>query len=70
MSLVDAQVVYRDLELKKLKPVYFFFGDEPFLLNQIPERFKFAVLEENTFDFNYSLFYAADADSKDRKSVV
>lgn len=70
MSLVDAQVIYKDLESKKLKPVYFFFGDEPFLLNQIPERFKYAVLDENTFDFNYSLFYAADAEAGVIKDTV
>ncbi len=70
MSLVDAQVIYKDLELKKLKPVYFFFGDEPFLLNQIPERFKMAVLDENTFDFNFSLFYASDSDVNVIKDTV
>lgn len=70
MSLVDSQVIYKDLESKKLKPVYFFFGDEPFLLNQIPDRFKVAVLNENTFDFNYSLFYAADADVNVIKDTV
>ena len=70
MSLVDAQIIYKDLDLKKFKPVYFFFGDEPFLLNQIPQRFKVAVLNENTFDFNYSLFYAADAEAQVMKDTV
>lgn len=62
MPVVDSQVIYKDLEAKKLKPVYFFFGDEPFLLNQIPDRFKAAVLSESTFDFNFASFYAADAE--------
>ena len=62
MALGDQQKLYKDLESKNFQPIYFLFGDEPYLLNQCIHRFKFAVLDESTMDFNYSLFYSADAD--------
>lgn len=62
MALIDAQKFYRDLEQGRLAPLYFLFGEEPYLLNQSAERFKFAVLNEGAIDFNLSVFYATDAD--------
>lgn len=59
---IDSQKLYKDLEAKNLKPVYFLHGDEPYLLNGCVDSFKTAVLSEATMDFNYSLFYAGDAD--------
>ncbi len=70
MALIDQQKLYKDLESKKFQPIYFLFGDEPYLLNQCVDRFKYAVLDENTFDFNYSLFYASDADIVTVKDTV
>ncbi|MBC7421197.1 MAG: DNA polymerase III subunit delta [Bdellovibrio sp.] len=70
MAINDQQKLYKDLELKKFQPIYFLFGDEPYLLNQCTHRFKFSVLDENTVDFNYSLFYAADADVTNIKDAV
>lgn len=62
MALIDAQKFYRDLEKGSLASLYFLFGEEPYLLNQSVDRFKYAVLTEGAVDFNYSLFYASDAD--------
>ncbi|MDG0817565.1 DNA polymerase III subunit delta [Bdellovibrio svalbardensis] len=62
MAVIDAQKFYRDLEKGQLSPLYFLFGEEPYLLNQSVDRFKYAVLNEGAIDFNYSLFYASDAD--------
>jgi DNA polymerase-3 subunit delta len=62
MALIDSQKFYRDLEKGQIAPIYFLFGDEPYLLNQCVERFKNAILSECDLDFNYSLFYASDAD--------
>lgn len=62
MAVIDAQKFYRDLEKGQLAPLYFLFGEEPYLLNQSLERFKYSVLSEGAIDFNYSLFYASDAD--------
>ncbi|UYL09237.1 DNA polymerase III subunit delta [Bdellovibrio sp. SKB1291214] len=62
MALIDSQKFYKDLEKGNLAPMYFLFGEEPYLLNQSVDRFKYAVLTEGAIDFNYSLFYASDAD--------
>lgn len=62
MAIIDAQKFYKDLEKGQLAPLYFLFGEEPYLLNQCVARFKFAVLNEGAVDFNYDLFYASDAD--------
>lgn len=70
MAIIDSQRFYKDLEAKHFKPVYFLFGDEPYLLNQCIDRFKYAVLTESTVDFNYSLFYAGDADVTQVKDTV
>ncbi len=70
MALLDQQKLYKDLESKKFHSVYFLFGDEPYLLNQCVDRFKFAVLDESTTDFNYSLFYTDDTDITNVKDTV
>ena len=60
----------RDLESGNFKPVYFFYGDEPYLLNQLPDRFKYAILNENTLDFNYSVYYGGDVDMDTLKDSI
>lgn len=67
---IDSQKLYKDLEAKNLKPVYFLFGDEPYLLNGCVDSFKQAVLSEASMDFNYQLFYAGDADATLIKDTV
>lgn len=61
MAIKDAQIVYKEIESRKFAPIYFFFGDEAYLLDQMPERFKRAVLDENSTDFNLNVFYAEEA---------
>ena len=70
MAVVDQNKFYKDLENKKLNPLYFIFGDEPYLVNQCVDRFKYSVLDENSFDFNYNLFYAGDTEIHHIKDVV
>ncbi len=70
MAILDPQKLYKDLDTKKFQPIYFLFGDEPYLLNQCTLRFKHAVLDESTTDFNFSLFYAADSEVQTIKDAV
>jgi len=70
VALIDAQKFYRDLEKGDLSPLYFLFGEEPYLLNQSVDRFKYAVLTEGAVDFNYSLFYASDAEISSVRDAV
>lgn len=70
MAEVNPQKLYKDLDDKKFSPLYFFYGDEPYLLNQIPDRFKYSVLDENSYDFNFSSFYARDVEVSVLKDAV
>ncbi len=70
MAAVDSQKIYKDLENKNFSPLYFFYGDEPYLLGQIPDRFKYAILNENTFDFNLNIFYAGDVEISNLKDAI
>ena len=70
MAIIDQNKFYKDLESGNVSPVYFIFGDEPFLIDQCVNRFKYALLDENSLDFNYSLFYAGDADVVAVKDAV
>lgn len=70
MATLDNQKFYKELESKKFKPVYFLYGDEPYLINPCVNRFKYSVLEEAALDFNYSLFYAKEAEISQVKDVV
>ncbi|MFN3698501.1 MAG: DNA polymerase III subunit delta [Pseudobdellovibrio sp.] len=70
MAAVDQTKFYKDLESGQLAPLYFIYGDEPFLIEQCIERFKYAVLNEATIDFNYSLYYAADVEVTSLKETV
>lgn len=67
---MDTQKFYKDLEKGTLAPLYFLFGEEPYLLNQSAERFKFAVLSEGAMDFNFTVFYASDADVQNIRDAV
>lgn len=70
MAIIDQNKFYKDLETGHVSPVYFIFGDEPFLIDQCVNRFKYGLLEENSLDFNFSLFYASDADVQNIKETV
>ncbi|AZZ36409.1 DNA polymerase III subunit delta [Bdellovibrio sp. qaytius] len=70
MAIIDQNKFYKDLEAGNVTPVYFIFGDEPFLIDQCVNRFKYGLLDENSLDFNYSLFYAGDADIQSVKDTV
>ncbi len=70
MAIIDQKKLYHDLESKKFHAIYFLYGDEPYLINQCVDRFKYAVLDENTIDFNYSLFYANDSDINTIRDTV
>ena len=70
MAIIEHQKFYRDLDAKKLSPVYFLFGDEPYLLDQSFNRFKYGVLDESSMDFNFSLYYAKDAEVSQIRDVV
>lgn len=57
------QTVEKALETQQFSPLYFFHGEEPYLLNQAMNYLKVCALHgSGAADFNFSSYYAADAD--------
>lgn len=57
------QAVEKSLETQTFAPIYFFHGEEPYLLNQAVNYLKVCALHgAGAADFNFSSYYAADAD--------
>lgn len=70
MPQIEAQQLYKDLESGRYASLYFLHGDEPYLLNDITNRFRHGILPEGMDDFNLSSFYAADADINQVRDAV
>lgn len=62
MSIVDSQKFYKDLETGSFQPLYFLFGEEPYLVEQALQRIRWSCLSEGADDFNLNQFYASDCD--------
>lgn len=62
MSLMDANKFYKTVEEKKISSLYFFFGEESYLIRQATEQVKNMALEGGIPDFNYDSFYAYEAE--------
>src|SRR5690606_15522486 len=62
MPVIEAKQFYKEVDEGQCGPLYFLFGDEPYLLNQSVERLRRTVVDENTADFNLNIYYAADSE--------
>ncbi len=56
------QAVEKSLDSQTFSPLYFFYGEEPYLLQQAVSYLKTCALHGGFADFNASSYYAADAD--------
>ena len=62
MPSIEAAQFYSQVDEGRCAPLYFLFGDEPYLLNQSLERLRNSVVNEATADFNLYIYYAADSE--------
>jgi DNA polymerase-3 subunit delta len=66
MPQLDSQQLYQSVEKalneQKFAPLYFFYGDEPYLIQQAVQYLKVCALHGTIPDFNFSSYYAADAE--------
>lgn len=66
MAILEPQQFYKRVEKstkeQQYDSLYFFFGDEPYLLNQAVDYLKVCSLHGGAADFNFMSFYGADAD--------
>lgn len=56
----SAQEVLKDIESKKLAPIYLLHGDEPFFIDLLSDAFETKVLHEDERGFNQFVFYGKD----------
>jgi len=52
--------ILADVKNRDFKPVYFVYGDEPYYIDQISERFEKDILTDEEKEFNYCLMYGKD----------
>ncbi len=64
------QNVEKSFETQKFVPLYFFYGEEPYLISQAVNYLKVCALHNGAADFNFNSFYAADADMTQVKDEV
>ncbi len=62
MPSIESQQFYKQVDGGNWAPLYFLYGDEPYLLNQSVDRLRSTVVNEMTADFNLNIYYAGDAD--------
>jgi DNA polymerase-3 subunit delta len=66
MPQLESQQLYhlveKSLNEQKFSPLYFFHGDEPYLIQQAVQYVKACALHGSPADFNFSAYYAADAE--------
>jgi len=54
--------VEKSLESQVFSPLYFFFGEEPYLISQAVNYLKVCALHNGAADFNFNSYYASDAE--------
>ena len=60
----------KELQKKHILPVYFLYGDEPYLLDEALIRLSNAIVDKNLKDFNLDTFYADNASVLQIKEAV
>ncbi|HEX4925233.1 MAG TPA: DNA polymerase III subunit delta [Bdellovibrionales bacterium] len=70
MAAIDPKRLSDLVKRGPLSPLYLFFGEEPFLIEESLEELVNAALDGGIKDFNYNVFYASDDDvSKVRDAI-
>lgn len=52
--------ILADVKSRQFKPIYFVYGDEPYYIDRISERFEKNILTDEEKEFNYRLMYGKD----------
>jgi DNA polymerase III subunit delta len=74
MPILEPQQLYtqveKSIESQRFSPLYFFFGEEPYLIQQAVQYLKVCALADGAADFNFNSFFAADANITQVKDEV
>ena len=59
-----------ELQKKHILPIYFFYGDEPYLLDEALKSLSNAIVDKNLKDFNLNTFYASEVSVLQIKEAI
>ena len=65
MPTLTFEDIIADINAKKFQPVYFFYGEEGFFMDQITEKIAKEALPEAERSFNQNIMYGADVELAD-----
>ena len=63
--MADFEQITKDIRNKIFYPVYFFYGEEPYFIDQLTNYIEENALDESVKDFNQSVVYGRDVSPKD-----
>ncbi|MEE8382303.1 MAG: DNA polymerase III subunit delta, partial [Thermodesulfobacteriota bacterium] len=55
----------KTIQKRNLSPLYFFYGEEIFLIDKMVDEIKGIVVDPKLADFNLSVFYGKESTSQD-----
>ena len=58
---IDPKQLAAEMDRGKISPLYFFFGEETFIIDEALEKLRAKVLSEGLSDFNLNIFYGGDS---------
>src|SRR5665213_1039543 len=58
---IDPRQFSTEIDKGKFLPLYFFFGEETFIIDEALEKLRGKVLSDGLSDFNLNIFYAGDS---------
>jgi len=60
---MDYKTLVKELKKGNISPVYFFYGDEKYSIEQATQHVIDATVQQDVKDFNFDLFYAGETDT-------
>ncbi len=67
---MDLKTVKYNIKDNKIDPVYFFFGDEDYLIDNLIKLIKEKVVDPQTKDFNYDYLYGDEVNGNDIINLI
>jgi DNA polymerase-3 subunit delta len=57
--------IYKEVDEKKLSPIYLITGEEPYYIDLISDKFEKNLIEESNIDFNQNILYGEDTSASE-----
>lgn len=70
MPQMEPQELYNTFSKKEVRSLYFFHGEEGYLIRRAVEQVKVLALEDGISDFNYDCFYSLETEASHVRDVV